>query len=337
MEVKSSRALGHAFEKKSMAPTNERVIPKAESPVMKDLERVIAEIASTDIPVLVVGESGSGKETIARQIHQLSSCADMPFVKLVCATLTPQITEQLLYFDRESRLVEALSRAGTVFLDEVGDLDQAIQPRILHVLPDVGRPSQGHWLHARIISSTGRHLQEEISQGHFREELYYRLNGVCLRLPPLRHRREDIPALVEFFLNKYSALLGRPKPRLTDETLAKFVNYHWPGNIRQLGFAVKKAVALGDGEQALRDLDANGSMMISAGGSREKLSLKQASRAASRQAEHELILKALERTHWNRKRAARELRISYKALLYKLKQIGLNEPAYSSYDQGEQR
>lgn len=316
---------------------SDQLFTKSVSPVMHELEKVIAEIASTDIPILVVGESGSGKEAIAQQIHQRWSRGDGPFVKLVCASLTPQLAEQILCSDERSQLIESLLRAGTVYLDEVGDLDMASQPRLLHALPDGGREGHTHWLRARIISSTGRNLEEEIRQGRFREELYYRLNGVCLRIPPLRRRREDIPSLVEFFLTKYAAVLDRPKPGLTAKSLKKLVSYGWPGNVRQLEYAVKKIVALGDGEQALRDLDGNGLETGMDDSELEKPSLKQAARAASRQAERELILKALERTRWNRKRAARELRISYKALLYKLKQIGFEPSPHPSDAQGERQ
>jgi two-component system, NtrC family, response regulator AtoC len=305
------------------------------SAAMRELERVIVEIAPTDIPVLVIGESGSGKEAIARQIHKLSSRSDAPFAKLVCATVTCQLAEKILCFDGKLQVVESLLNAGTIFLDEVTDLDLTVQPKLLHVLPDGGPVMAGHCLRARIVSSTARNPQEEIRQGRFREELYYRLNGVCLRLPALRHRCEDIPLLVEFFLLKYASLLKRPKPFLNARTMAKLVRYHWPGNVRQLEYAVKKLVALGDAEQAVQDLDGSGSDIGSRDGEVQRLSLKQAARAASRQAEREMILKALERTRWNRKRAARELRISYKALLYKLRQIGFDSSLQSSDGQGE--
>lgn len=303
------------------------------STAMRELEKIIAEIAPIDIPVLIVGESGSGKEAIAHQIHQLSSRSNTPFAKLVCATVTPQVAERIRSFDDTLDVVESLLNAGTIFLDEIGDLDLEVQPRLLRILPDGETVMAGHGLRARIISSTAQSLQEEIRQGHFRKELYYRLNGVCLRLPPLRRRQEDIPLLVEFFLVKYAALLNRPKPSLTTRTMEKLAGYQWPGNIRQLEYAIKTVVALGNGDQALQDLDENGFGFED--GEPQKLSLKQTARAASRRAEREMILKALERTRWNRKRAARELRISYKALLYKLKQIGLDGAICKSDCHGE--
>ena len=159
--------------------------------------------------------------------------------------------------------------------------------------------------------------------GRFREELYFRLNGVCLRLPPLRHRREDIPLLAEFFLARYAALFGRPQPVLSAQELRVLQEYDWPGNIRELENAMKKAVVLGG--EVFQIVEAAAAPEPAPAAETPTLSLKDAARAASRRAERDLILKALARTRWNRKRAAMELRISYKALLYKLKQIGPEE------------
>jgi len=179
---------------------------------------------------------------------------------------------------------------------------------------------------ARLISTTSRNLDEEMKAGRFRRELYYRINGVCVRLPALRERREDIPHLSDYFLMKHCAQLGRMHSRLSEKAMDAFMNYSWPGNIRELENVVKKIVALNDEELALSELantrSATDAAMPVDGQTR---SLKVASKAASREAERELILKALGRTRWNRKRAAQDLQISYKSLLYKLKQIGLDE------------
>jgi len=301
------------------------------SPATRPLERVIIEIAPTDIPVLILGESGSGKDVTAQRIHGLSRHRTEPFAKLMCANLSVRDLDLVLSGEKANGIVERLSNAGTVFLDEVGDLEQACQPKLLHALRDGGRVLQDTWIPARVISSSARHLEEEIRNGRFRDELYYRLNGACLRLPPLRRRKEDIPALVDFFLDKYSEELGRPKCYFSTNAMRRLLDYHWPGNIRQLENAVRNIVALGDEGLALGDLE----MVVGNPSSPPPLphtySLKEAARAASQQAERELILKALQRTRWNRKRAAQELRISYKALLYKLKQIGMedSEPSHS--------
>jgi len=305
------------------------------SPAVRALEHIIAEIAPTDIPVLLVGESGSGKEVTALRIHRLSRRREERFFKLVCATVAPEALEQPLHAAERATDVEGVSSAGTVFLDEISDLDPACQLKLLQVLPDGDVIPHAHCLRARVISSTGRNLEEEIRAGRFREDLYYRLNGVCLRLPPLRNRKEDIPAVTDFFLAKYATQLGRPKPSLSSRTLGRLLDCSWPGNVRQLEYVVKKIVALGDERLALGDLGTFTSEPNPPREAVERFSLKQVARTASRQAERELILKALDRTHWNRKRAAQQLQISYKALLYKLKQIGLDDSAVASDPQGE--
>jgi two-component system response regulator AtoC len=314
---------------------DEEVFVHLISPSVRPLERIIAEIAPTNIPVLIIGESGSGKEVIALRIHRLSNRGNEPFVKLTCARLTVKDLDHLLGGKKAAGIVKRLSDAGTVFLDEVSDLELPCQPKMLYVLPDGDAGSHDPCLQARIISSSSRNIEEEIRTGRFREELYYRLNGVCLRLPPLRHRKEDIPAFVDFFLNKYARQLGRPKPVFSSKAMGRFLDYPWPGNIRQLENGVRNIVALGDERLALGDLELIGADGGSGSEAIRKFSLKEAARAASHQAERELILKALQRTHWNRKRAARELQISYKALLYKVKQIGMEDKAESSGPKGQ--
>ena len=296
------------------------------SPSMRSVERVIADIAPTDIPVLIEGESGTGKEVVAAQIHRLSLRRREPFTKVSCAALT------LEFFNgRTHNGSNGSVSSGIFLLDEISELDPACQPKLLHVLPDgEALPLEGALptLGARVICITSRNLEEEMRAGRFREELYFRINGVSLRLPPLRHRKEDVPVLASFFLSKYAAQFGRPQPKLSGYVLAQFSEYDWPGNVRELENAVKKIVALGDERAAVADLRARAAAQGSDGGT-EILSLKDAARAASRQAERELILKVLGRTRWNRKRAAQELQISYKALLYKLKQIGLDDQTVS--------
>ena len=199
------------------------------------------------------------------------------------------------------------------------------QRELLYALPDgEASPAPGS-LGARVISATSRNLDEEMRAGRFRSDLFYRINGVCLRLPPLRERREDIPALAEYFLTKHAAQLNRARPSLSQRALQKFFDHSWPGNVRELENTLKALVALGDEQVALAELAAAPDSKA-ARASGWGHSLKAAARAASREAERELILKALARTRWNRKRAAQELQISYKSLLYKLKQIGAEEP-----------
>jgi two-component system response regulator AtoC len=313
----------------------DQVFASLTSPSIQPVERIIIEIAPTNIPVLIIGESGSGKAVTAQRMHRLSRRGDEPFVKLTCAHLSVKDFDQLLDGKRAGGRVKRLSGAGTVFLDEVSDLELVCQPKVLHILPDGDDSGLGPYLRARIISSSSRNIEEEIRNGRFREELYYRLNGVCLRLPPLRQRKEDIPVLVDFFLVKYAGQFGRPKPVFSAKAMGRFLDYSWPGNIRQLENAVRNIVALGDERLALGDLKSIGADPGPDSAAIPKFSLKEVARAASHQAERELILKALQRTHWNRKRAARDLQISYKALLYKVKQIGMEDLAESLGPKGQ--
>jgi two-component system response regulator AtoC len=291
---------------------------------MQTLENVVAEIAPTNIPVLLMGESGAGKEMFARRIHHLSANGDEPLVKIACASMNPANFAGELGLSKSDISVEEVKTLNrTVFFDEISELDSSCQRSLVYALPDgEARPRRGS-LGARVISTTNRNLDDEMRAGRFRSELYYRINGVCLRLPPLRDRKEDIPLLVESFLTRYAAEFGRPRPSLSPRALRMLLDYSWPGNIRELENAVKKIVALGAENLALPDLVAEPVETRTEVSETRSYSLKAAARAASREAEREMILEALARTRWNRKRAAQELQISYKSLLYKLKQIGL--------------
>lgn len=297
------------------------------SPAMLTLESMISEIAQTSIPVLVVGESGTGKQMFAHRIHALSPRSEEALVKIPCAAMTREALADELGMNRiggnKTSGRSSAGSAGTILLDEISELDGACQRALLNALPDGEESARGARLGARLISTTSKNLDEEIRSGRFRSELYYRINGVCLRLPPLRERKEDIPMLAEFFVTKHAALLGRPRRGLRPRTLEILSDYGWPGNIRQLENVVKNIVALADEDLAITELAVAQPAKRPAASSGHTGSLKVASRAASREAEREMILKALERTRWNRKRAAQELQISYKSLLYKLKQIGL--------------
>jgi len=290
---------------------------------MLTLESVIGDIARTNIPVLLVGESGSGKQMFAHQIHSLSPRCDEPLLKVACASMTPEtLAAELGLNGSRSRTDGA---AGTVLFDEISELDAACQRYLLCALPDGEATPRSGMLTARVISTTSRNLDEEMRGGRFRNELFYRINGVCLRLPPLRERKKDIPLLADFFMAKHAATFGRPRRVLSQRTLQIFLEHDWPGNIRQLENIVKNIVALGDEDLLVSQLEVVPTEKQPGPANTRSDSLKAAAKAASREAERELILKALERTRWNRKRAAQELKISYKSLLYKLKQIGLQD------------
>jgi two-component system, NtrC family, response regulator AtoC len=297
------------------------------SPAVQTLENVIAEIAPTNIPILLVGESGTGKEMFANRVHRLSQNADEPLTRISCASVDPEkLALELGLNARDGGNVQN-SGSGTVFLDEIAELNDACQRALLCALPDGEVGTRRGLTKARVISTTSRNLDEEMRAGRFRSELYYRINGVCLRLPPLRDRKEDIPVLAQFFLTKHAAQFNRTRLSLSPKAIEILLNYSWPGNIRELENVAKKILALGDELLAIAELGVPtpepGKIQTNPA---TNYSLKVAARAASREAERELIIKALTRTRWNRKRAARDLQISYKSLLYKLKQIGFDEP-----------
>ena len=285
---------------------------------MKALEGVTRELARSEVPVLLLAERGAGKRATAERIHQMSAHQAEPFRVVACA----DVNEEMLAEGRQG--IAGLFGSGTVYLDELADLTSSCQEALLDVLA-VQSNGHGNGNRARLICGSARDLEAEVKAARFREDTYYRISGVCLRLPPLRQRREDIPALVNFFLIKYAHDFRRPVPQLSVATQRLFQEYAWPGNIRELEDAAKAIVALGDESVAMGGLRSLLMMKSERGGNGERISLKQASRAASREAEKELILKVLNKTRWNRRRAAQELQISYKALLYKLKQIGYHD------------
>ncbi len=285
-----------------------RVWLESVSAGMRTVEAVIRELSQNDVPVLVVAERGSGKAAAAARIHVLSSRASEPFQ---------------VYQGRETSaeiLATDDGQGGTVYLQEVGDLSAAAQKELVR---QIGLNGAEHRRVPRFICGTSRELEPEVKAGKFSEDLYYGISGVCLRLPPLRQRREDIPVLRDWFLSAAARDFCRTVPVLSPETQNFFLEYNWPGNIRELKDAARAIVALGDETLAMGGLRSLLRRVDRGGG--EKISLKEAARAASREAEREIILQVLTRTRWNRRRAAQELQISYKALLYKLKQIGYQE------------
>jgi two-component system, NtrC family, response regulator AtoC len=295
---------------------------------MQTLNEMVGEIARTDIPVLIVGESGTGKDAYAKLIHKLSATSHSGLKKINCACFDP--VELFGQLRLSTHSPSAADFYGTFYLDNVQELDGASQRELISHLPDGERLDSREQPFVRFISSTAGNLESEVGAGSFRRELYFRLNGVCLRLPPLRERKEDIPALMDHFVSKHSALLGKSAPQSTDRAFQTLSAYHWPGNIRELENLARKLVVFGDVQMALNDLQTATFGSYAPAGTAQGGSLKVAARAASKKAERELIMQALERTRWNRKRAARELQISYKSLLYKIKQIGVSNGKHES-------
>ncbi len=283
------------------------------SPSMRGVDTVLREVAHSEIPVLLLAEQGAGKKAAARRIHELSARRGKTFLVVRCAGVEPR---QFL------AILSSKGAAGTVFLEEIGDLAGEAQGWLLQALTTVGGSQSEN--EVRLICGSARDLELETKSGRLREDFYYRVSGLCLRLPPLRHRKEDIALLTEHFLRKYERDFQKTVSGLSAETQQLFQEYGWPGNVAELENAVRAIVALGDERVAMNGLRA---MLVRSDqdGNGTRVSLKQAARAASREAEREIILRALTRTRWNRRRAAEDLQISYKALLYKLKQMGCSQ------------
>src|ERR1700736_45674 len=305
MEIDRTESLATAG-----APQNgsSRIWIESISAGMRTVEAMIRELSQNDVPMLVVAGHGSGKAAVAARIHSLSRRAAEPFH----VDQGQEATEEIL--------AARDGQSGTVYLQEVGDLTAAAQKELFR---QIGLSGAEQRRVPRYICGTSRELEPEVKAGRFREDLYYGISGVCLRLPPLRQRKEDIRVLRDWFLSAAARDFCRTVPLLSPETQNFFLEYNWPGNIRELKDAARAIVALGDETLAMGGLRSLLRRVDRYGG--EKISLKDAARAASREAEREIILQVLTRTRWNRRRAAQELQISYKALLYKLKQIGYQE------------
>jgi two-component system, NtrC family, response regulator AtoC len=293
--------------------------------------------------VLVRGESGTGKELVAREICFRSSRRDKPFVKVNCAAIPSELLESELFGFEKGSFTGAISRKpgkfefanhGTIFLDEISEMHPTLQAKLLHVLQDrefsrLGGEEDVN-VDVRVITATNRQIERELQNGTFREDLYYRINVVSIHLPPLRERKEDISELSDYFLKKYSTLFDKKYQPLSVATTNALLAYDWPGNVRELENLIKKIVVFENEEYALQNLApglVNTPSSVSAGETvyRGRVSLKKIGKAAAQEAEKQLILQTLLETRWNRKKAADLLEISYKALLYKIKQAGLSK------------
>ncbi|HKW94449.1 MAG TPA: sigma-54 dependent transcriptional regulator [Methylomirabilota bacterium] len=311
------------------------------SPKMSEVREIIEQAARVDVTVLVSGETGTGKDVVARAIHDASVRESGPFVKVNCAAVPRELLESELFGHERGAFTgahqlkigkfEAADR-GTIFLDEIGDLHPALQGKLLHVLQDgqfsrVGGRSSVK-VDVRVLAATNQDLEQAVASGRFREDLYYRLNVIQITVPPLRERPEEIPVLAEYFMHRYSQLFRRESLRLPAETLQRLMHHRFPGNVRELENMIKRMIVLGD--PLLRRSPLPGSAAPTEENGAPKpakaatMSLKDIARKAAQVAEREAILQALEQTQWNRVRAAKLLEISYRALLYKIKDNGLD-------------
>jgi len=316
---------------------------------MQPIRELIAKVAATNTTVLLRGESGVGKEVVARALHKASPRANKQFLKVNCAALPGELLESELFGHEKGSFTGAYRQkpgkfeaadGGTLLLDEIGEMPLRLQAKLLHVLQD-GEFSRvgGEKIidtDVRLIAATNRDLEAALRAHQFREDLYYRLNVIEIRIPPLRERREEIPLLVEHFKRKFNAQFVR-SVEIPQDTIRAFMEYHWPGNLRELENNIKRIVVLGSARTVHQEIVAN---LNTRGGARAgapttvavaanpdaPVSLKDIARQAARDAERVAIKEVLDRVHWNRAKAARLLQISYKALLYKIVQCGLVTP-----------
>jgi two-component system response regulator AtoC len=350
------------------------------SPRMENVRRVIDTVAHLDCTVLIRGESGTGKELVARALAAPSLQQAKPFVKVNCAALPSELLESELFGYERGAFTGAVQRKlgkfefahqGTIFLDEIGEMSAPMQAKILQVLQD-GEFSrlggtQDTRVDVRIIAATHRDLERMIADGQFREDLFFRLNVISITLPSLRERPDSIPLIADHFLRKYSDTYKRPYQPIASSMLEKFMEYSWPGNIREMENLIQRMVILGV-EASSRDILqtfsapivrrslSSGSAGLQApvaainggqsspppqetvpeitqvvarsinGSGKDRLgSLKDAARVAAQQVERDLILESLRRMRWNRKETAKLLGVSYKTLLAKIRENGLDD------------
>jgi two-component system, NtrC family, response regulator AtoC len=318
---------------------------------MQPIRDLVAKVAATNTTVLLRGESGVGKEVVAKALHKGSPRVNKQFLKVNCAALPGELLESELFGHEKGSFTGAYRQkpgkfeaadGGTLLLDEIGEMPLRLQAKLLHVLQD-GEFSRvgGEKIidtDVRLIAATNRDLESALRTHQFREDLYYRLNVIEIRIPPLRERREEIPIMVDYFLRKFNAQFGRTVD-VPQETVRVFMEYHWPGNLRELENNIKRIVVLGSARTVQQEMLANLShgngnghghlspaSVAVAVTSEGPVSLKDIARQAARDAERVAIKEVLDRVHWNRAKAARLLQISYKALLYKIVQCGLVTP-----------
>jgi two-component system, NtrC family, response regulator AtoC len=314
------------------------------SPAMTAVRDMVAKVATTSAAVLLTGESGVGKEVVARAIHRASPRSANQFVKVNCAALPGELLESELFGHQRGAFTGAhrdkpgkfeLAEKGTILLDEIGEVPLRLQAKLLHVLQDgeFARVGGERILHTdvRVLAATNRDLAAEIRAGRFREDLYYRLNVIEVRIPPLRERRDEIPVLIDYFLKTANAAYRRSVD-IPPSMRRLLLEHSWPGNIRQLENVIKRVVVLGSAAGVYEELAASAKAssatsavappapLIDTSG---QLDLKSIARRAARDAERIAIADMLQRTRWNRAKAARLLGISYKALLYKIVDCGL--------------
>jgi two-component system response regulator AtoC len=336
-------------EKKTSAADAPREIPLNEthsfvrsSKRMRDLEAQAALVARADIPLLILGESGTGKEILALYTHKMSARSQRIFLKVNCAAVPADLLESELFGYEQGAFTGAVKTkpgkfeictGGTIFLDEIGEMPAILQAKLLQVLQDgtfsrLGSRSPMK-VDVRVIAATNINMKEAMANKTFREDLYYRLNGFTLSIPPLRERREEIPVLAEYFMRKGAKRYDREPLSFSASLLNTLSEHAWPGNLRELENVINRYLVLGDEKAIVDELAPSAAYQGAAGAAAEApngAGLKAMVRSLKGDAESTAIAQVLEEVGWNRKAAANDLQISYKALLYKIKQYDLSPP-----------
>jgi two-component system response regulator AtoC len=321
----------------------------ADSSKMNKIKATIDEVAKTDITVLIKGESGTGKELLAQAIHLNSQRKDRPFIKVNCATIPKGLLESELFGFEKGAFTGAhlekpgkfeLANNGTILLNDIGEIDISIQAKLLQVLQDGMFSRLGGdgdvMVNTRVIATTKDHLEKTMMEGHFREDLFFRVNVISITVPPLRDRKEQILPFSQHYLNFYKKKYGRETPPFSSMMVNAFKEYAWPGNIRELENMVKRIVLFGEENTVLQSISSrrldHGSnpksyenLLPNPSAENKSFNLKEVGKRAAEGAEKEIIQSTLQETHWNRKQAAKLLRVSYKALLYKIQKYHLDD------------
>jgi two-component system response regulator AtoC len=308
-----------------------------QSLAMGEVRQRAAKVCNADVPVLLYGDGGTGKEVVARWIHKHSTNRDGEFVKVNCAAIPGMLLESELFGYEQGAFTGAhtskpgrveFAHNGTLFLDEIADLDLGLQSKFLQFLQD-GRFSRigdqtERVVETRLICATNKDLEGEINSGRFRADLYYRINVVCLRLPPLRERREDIPLLAEYFRGQFQRKFTKQSEPLSDVMLQYLQNLDWPGNIRELSNGIARHVLMGAEAKIVQEPAAKQpTPALGSFNGGEGVSLKQIAKEAVRERERGFILEVLQANQWNRRKTAEALEISYRTLIYKIRDAGL--------------
>jgi transcriptional regulator with GAF, ATPase, and Fis domain len=332
---------------------------------IKNIKKMINKVAGTGFSILVCGETGVGKEVVVRQLHQKSDKSEKPFVKVNCAALPDTLAESELFgyeqgaFTGASRRMRGKfeqTKGGVLFLDEIGDMPIVLQSKLLHALQDGEFIPLGSEKtvesNAWVIAATNHDLKEDLKDGKFRQDLYFRINTVTIKIDPLRKRPEDIPHLIEYYIQKYGLQLKGTSPLFLKKSIMdKLIAYHWPGNVRELQNVIRRIIVLGQSEENIKELICNTDKsrftsqplsdqninfsnlkdildLTSNSLDLSSLSLKKIRKKAENYVEKEVITHALNKTGWNRKKAAKILNVSYRTIFIKLHELDIATPSY---------